>query len=85
MKSILKDTIDRHSPFVAKRVKGKKSPWMYVKKNQAWYEHTWSTVLQSSQIKKAIRLGFIKMQTKLWKKKKKKIQWTKKKTLSPKN
>ena len=28
MKSILKDTIDRHAPFVTKRVKGKKSPWM---------------------------------------------------------
>ena len=28
MKSILKDTIDRHAPFVTKCVKGKKSPWM---------------------------------------------------------
>ena len=28
MKSILKDTIDRHAPFVTKRFKGKKSPWM---------------------------------------------------------
>ena len=28
MKSILKDTLDRHAPFVTKRVKGKKSPWM---------------------------------------------------------
>ena len=28
MKSILKDTIDRHAPFVTKRVKGKKSLWM---------------------------------------------------------
>ena len=28
MKSILKDTVDRHAPFVTKRVKGKKSPWM---------------------------------------------------------
>ena len=27
MKSILKDNIDRHAPFVTKRVKGKKSPW----------------------------------------------------------
>ena len=35
MKSILKDTIDRHPPFVAKHVKGKKSPWMYVRRNQA--------------------------------------------------
>ena len=26
MKSILKDTIDRHATFVTKRVKGKKSP-----------------------------------------------------------
>ena len=28
MKSILKDTIDRHALFVTKRVKGKKSPWI---------------------------------------------------------
>ena len=28
MKSILKDTTARHAPFVTKRVKGKKSPWM---------------------------------------------------------
>ena len=28
MKSILKDTIDRHALFVTKRVKGKKLPWM---------------------------------------------------------
>ena len=28
IKSILKDTIDRHAPFVTKRVKRKKSPWM---------------------------------------------------------
>ena len=28
MKSILKDTIDKHAPFVTKRVKGKKSAWM---------------------------------------------------------
>ena len=28
MKSILKDTIDRHAPFVTKHVKGNKSPWM---------------------------------------------------------
>ena len=28
MKSILKDTIDRHAPFATKRVKGNKSPWM---------------------------------------------------------
>ena len=28
MKFILKDTVDRHAPFVAKRVKGNKSPWM---------------------------------------------------------
>ena len=28
IKSILKDTIDRHAPFLTKRVKGKKSPWM---------------------------------------------------------
>ena len=28
MKSILKDAIDSHAPFVTKRVKGKKSPWM---------------------------------------------------------
>ena len=28
MKSILKETIDRHASFVMKRVKGKKSPWM---------------------------------------------------------
>ena len=28
MKSILKDTIDRHAPFVTKRVKRKKSLWM---------------------------------------------------------
>ena len=24
----MKDTIDRHAPFVTKRVKGKNSPWM---------------------------------------------------------
>ena len=28
MKSIQKDTIDRHAPFVTKHVKGNKSPWM---------------------------------------------------------
>ena len=28
MKSILKDTADRHAPFVTKHLKGKKSPWM---------------------------------------------------------
>ena len=28
MKSILKDSIDRHVPFVTKRLKGRKSPWM---------------------------------------------------------
>ena len=28
MKSILKNTIDRRAPFVTKRVKRKKSPWM---------------------------------------------------------
>ena len=28
MKSILKDTIDRHAPFGTTRVKGKKPPWM---------------------------------------------------------
>ena len=28
IKSILKDTIDRHAPFVTKRIKGNKSPWM---------------------------------------------------------
>ena len=28
MKSILKDTVDRHAPFVTKCVKGKKLPWM---------------------------------------------------------
>ena len=28
MKSILKHTIDKHAPFVTKRVKRKKSPWM---------------------------------------------------------
>ena len=28
MKSILKDTIDRHAPFVTKHVKRNKSPWM---------------------------------------------------------
>ena len=38
MKFILKDTIDRHAPFVIKRVKGKKSPWM--PKKSSVYEHT---------------------------------------------
>ena len=28
MKSILKDIIDKHGPFITKRVKRKKSPWM---------------------------------------------------------
>ena len=81
MKSILKDTIDRHAPFVNKRVKGKKSPWMSkeIKRHMnipdQLYRKARKPKKQLDWVSYKRKRNFVKNE----------IQRTKKKTLSPKN
>ena len=72
MKSILKDTVDKHAPFVIKHVKGKKSPWMSKEIKRHMNIH--DQLYRKAQIKKAIRLGFIQTRSKLHKKRNPKNQ-----------
>ena len=80
MKSILKDTIDRHAPFVTKRVKGKKSPWMpkEIKRHMNIHDQLYRKARKSKKqldwVSYKRKRNFVKNE----------IQRTKK-TLSPKN
>ena len=81
MKSILKDTIDRHAPFVTNCVKGKKSPWMSkeIKRHMNIRDQLYRKARKSKK-----QLDWVS-----YRRKRNlvgnEIQRTKKKTLSPKN
>ena len=72
MKSILKDAIDRHAPFVTKCVKGKKLPWM--SKEIKRHMNIRDQLYRKARKSKKFRLGFIQTQTKLRKKRNPKNQ-----------